>query len=116
MTRGFPIIRNRLIAALGEAAVIGETSGTGGTVHFLKKAQERGLPLFIHRRTGEDASLAGAFERVRKRGGVFFDRESDPEELADRMLRAAREYAERRDGDDDMQLRLCEQEEAYGEG
>ncbi|MBX3728801.1 MAG: DNA-processing protein DprA [Candidatus Sumerlaeia bacterium] len=116
--RGHPIVRNRLVAALSDAAVIGQTGLQGGTNHLLACATTRGMPVFFLDAGVEDTALAQALRTLEAGGAVRFDERMALEgrPLGAGILRAAANFRQRRQRDDDAQLRWCEPPEDYRPG
>ncbi|MEQ8819289.1 MAG: DNA-processing protein DprA [Sumerlaeia bacterium] len=89
-TRSSPVLRNRLIASLAQAAVAGETGLQGGTNHFLTFAHERRLPIFLLDVYGEDPAMAQALALFRQQGArTFTPDDAFSGGFADHIARAA---------------------------
>lgn len=95
--RGFPLVRNRLVAALAGAAVAGHTALQGGTNHFIGEVLQLGAPLFMLDQRTADPRLRTALDRLHRRGVRFFSpAEAHTEALAIEIVEAARDYTRRR--------------------
>ncbi|MCC5875385.1 MAG: DNA-processing protein DprA [Candidatus Sumerlaeia bacterium] len=107
-TRQTPVVRNRLIAALSEALVVGEAGMTSGTMHCLRAAREMGVPLFLLR-CGEEAEpgVRNFQENMSDEGARIFEAaEADTVELKEEILTAATRRREELAAIREAQLRL----------
>ncbi len=73
--RSHPIIRNRLVAALGHALVAGVTSLSGGTNHTISEARRLGRPLFVLNTRSADLRLKTAYQTLERQGCRLFTSE-----------------------------------------
>lgn len=113
--RGFPLMRNRLSAALAGAAVAGHTALRGGTNHFIGEVMQLGAPLFmLDQPMPDDARLRVALDRLHRRGTRFFSAgEARMETLAIEIVEAARGYLRRRPMPEAGQMSLFEPTAEY---
>lgn len=112
--RSNPIVRNRLVAALADAAVAGQTGLKGGTNHFIGECMARRAPTFVLDTMPEDAALRTALDTLAKSGAAMFRRDDALDvALARRIVVAAREARRRRDAEDSAQLTLLERGETW---
>lgn len=88
-TRRDPVVRNRLVAALGRVAVIGETGLAGGTMHFVRFACEMRRTVFVLDAPGMDSRARSALRTASLRSDIRFWK---PGQVRDGGL--AREVAE----------------------
>jgi DNA processing protein len=73
--RSHPIIRNRLVAALGHALVAGVTSLSGGTNHTISEARRLHRPLYVLNTRSNDPRLRTAFQTLQRQGCRLFTAE-----------------------------------------
>ncbi|MDK2972808.1 MAG: processing protein [Candidatus Sumerlaeota bacterium] len=113
--RGHPLVRNRLIATLATAGVVGATGLTGGTNHFIRLALDRRMPLFFLDSRPEDPVLRQALETLHLRGAVPFseDEALEARALSAKVLAAAASFERRVREQGSAQLRWCEDEAEY---
>jgi DNA processing protein len=112
--RSHPIVRNRLVAALGHGLVAGVTSLSGGTNHTISEAKRLRRPLFVLNTRGTDARLKTAFQTLEKQGCRLFTAE---EALAPRfhaeIARAVISENQRLAASEQTQLRFLESPATY---
>lgn len=112
--RSNPIVRNRLVAGLADAAVAGRTGIKSGTNHFIGECLAAKTPTFVLDTKPQDPALRAALATLAKSGATSFAREEALEAtLARRILRAARDNRRRRDDEDAAQLTLLERAERW---
>ncbi|MBI1289733.1 hypothetical protein GC173_00620 [bacterium] len=109
ITRSTPVIRNRLIAGLSHAVVVGEAGAHSGTFHCVRQARELGLPIFLlrDRRIARDGDLEQVHGALLQAGAIAF--ESDQcwdDALSARIVAEARASEERRLAGERAQLSL----------
>lgn len=107
LNRQTPILRNRLIAALAGAVVVGEAGLNSGTHWCVRAARDFRIPLFFLSPGEGDVSLESALRGMEQKGArrFSFDEACSPE-LAREILAAARRYHENLRREDRAQLRL----------
>lgn len=110
-TKQTPIVRNRLIAALAEAVVIGEAGLQSGTYHCARFALELGVPVFFLRLPSVgDAALAFVHRRLENRGAQGFTLDDVfGERLPRAIADAARAHREACRAANEAQLRLFDE-------
>jgi len=114
VTRSNPIVRNRLVAGLADAAVAGRTAIKSGTNHFISECLAAKTPLYVLDTKPQDAELRAALATLAKSGATLFAREEALDApLARRIVRAARDNRRRRDDEDSAQLTLLERAERW---
>lgn len=112
--RSNPIVRNRLVASIADAAVAGQTGLKGGTNHFIGECQAMRTPLFALDTMPDDPALRMALDTLAKSGASMFRREDALDvALARRIVAAARDNRRRRDAGDSAQLTLLERGEPW---
>jgi len=107
LTRQTPVIRNRLIAALAHAVVVGEAGINSGTHHCVAAALGFGVPVFFLHTGEEEPRLAEFHRELQRRGATpFAPDDAWGPDFPSTVFRAAtgREIQLRRD--DAAQLRL----------
>lgn len=102
-----PAIRNRLIAGLCEALVVGEAATQSGTHICTRAAMGMGLPVFFLAEQNGDATLAALHCHLRQRGATAFSaEEAAAPQLAEQIAQAAARHREALRAADEAQLRL----------
>lgn len=94
-TKQTPVVRNRLVAALSEAIVVGEAGLSSGTMHCLNNGREMGVPLFLLEAPKDASGELHRLHKALRRGGarVYTHREASDPALVREILAAARERA-----------------------
>lgn len=107
-TRQTPVIRNRLIAALSEALVVGEAGMNSGTMHCLRAAQEMGVPLFLLRVDRDGDADVARFQATMERAGarLYTTDEAGSGDLKEEIFAAAKRRCSDLAAIRDAQLRL----------
>jgi hypothetical protein len=108
MTRQTPMIRNRLVAALAQAVVVGEAGPASGTLGCLGFALALGVPAF---RLAESAPKSRARRAELRVPGPFTTDEAYGESLVRRIVEAAMRFRVEREAAVRAQLRLFEGED-----
>lgn len=108
VTRQTPVIRNRLIAALAEALVVGEAQLQSGTHTCTRMALEFGVPVFLLTDPADpDRQLALGHRELQSRGAVGFTQDDAfGSALPARILAAAAAHRRRRAEENAAQLKL----------
>lgn len=109
-TRQTPVIRNRLVAALAEAVVVGEAGLKSGTHTCLNFARRLGVPVFFLSGGVEtDVRLALAHQTLEKGGARRFHlAESGDDRLAAEIIMAADAFRQRLSREKKRQLSLID--------
>lgn len=108
ITRSTPVIRNRLIATLAQAVVVGEAGPNSGTLHCVRAARDRRVPVFFLSRGREEPRDVRLLHRRLQAEGCL---PATPEMLlassfVDRVLEAARRHERQRASEEARQGQL----------
>lgn len=96
VTASNPLVRNRLVAALGQVAVIGQTRPRSGTNHFLGHAERLRRACWFLDAPGDDEGLEAALRLMEARGAVrFTEAEAHSPAFARQLVERARSAAAR---------------------
>jgi DNA processing protein len=109
ISRTTPVIRNRLIATLAHAVVVGEAGPQSGTLHCVRFARELGIPIFLLRdpHIPRDPDLNAIHEGLIRQGASPFSVDDCwGTELAARIVRVARLDQDQRRAAERAQLSL----------
>lgn len=96
--RGDPIVRNRLIAALGQVAVVGQTAVRSGSNHFLGVAKALGVPRFFLDPVASTPGLTSALALLERSGATrFLEADVRSPGLVDAIIGAAHSFEKQQD-------------------